>query len=115
MFPKLSRADEILAPERADEFKRKSAERAEKRTRLFKTITRSLLKNDDFCEWFSEMIISFGFWRIPNHELTAYEQGRRAVVHEIVERVLTYGGEEAEKWFAERAKKFAQFIQDERK
>jgi hypothetical protein len=110
----LSRADEVFSPERTEDYKRRAKERAEKRGEMARVIMANLLNNADFREWLSEMAISFGFWRVPNRELSPYEQGRRAAIHELVERVLASGGEDAQKWFAEKATNFAQWIQQER-
>lgn len=114
MQARLSRADEILDPERAEAFKRKTYARTEARKAVFKAVTKNLLKSQDFVEWLNITIQSFGFWRFPNHELPAYDQGRRAAIHEMVERIIANGGEEAQAWYAKAAQDFTKWLQDER-
>jgi hypothetical protein len=112
MWAKLSKADEVFDPERAEDWKQKSRQRAEARAKIFKRVTRELLKSPDFCEWLEEMMISFGFWSVPHHELAPFDQGRRSTIHELVERVLMNGGEEAQKWFKDCSEHYVKWIHE---
>lgn len=114
MKPTLSRADEVFQPGVAEAYRRESDARRREREQLFKTITQKLLKNGDFQQWVNAIAIKLGYWRVPRHELTAYEQGRRAAIHEIVELILANGADEAEKWYAAASSEYTRWLQKTR-
>jgi hypothetical protein len=112
---KLTRADEVLAPQRARDFKAERDKRAKDRAETMRRALEELFGLEAFEEFLDSIVIAFGYWRLPNHTMTEFEQGQRAMIHELVERILAYGGSQAEDWFADSAERFAKWISTERK
>lgn len=115
MNAKLSKAEEVLDPQRARDFKAERDRRAREREEALRETLNVLFGVPEFEEFLDVMVISFGYWRFPNHVISEYDQGRRAMIHEFVERLIACGGQPAEDWFADSADRFARWLSEERK